>query len=472
IDELTREAPAEPMNVTVLDENGVLRVSKLLSSGEGTIELRLTKGVYRIFVTPVSDNSIYRKVDAKLVVPGSEKINITISRRNRVLSLLLVDPISTKGILEDVNISVIWRGRLIENRVLKAGSTSAVFKIPVKGNVSVVISSISPKGEPPLYKKLVIEIPKLPPEGLTRIVRLEHMKFPVKITILDEETKAPPLVPIRILVDDKMRELLKPGIQSTTIMLDKGPHIIVLAPQPGLGKYKTPLYSNSTKRILVKGPLNVSITLARVYAKLLVKAIDKLTRAPPLDAIIVLIDNKLVGTIEPRKNNSIILYVLKGNHTLQAFSKDKVYQPVKKTLSLKNDTTIILELLRTSFIVSLRIFDDTGSLITGAKISFTGLNIPFYTETISVNGEATARLPYGIYHVCIDAPGYKIYCLDIDPLMARQEVRVILSPYPTTVLARYIPLIIAIVAIGAVLVILYKKRERVLNMIAPDEEIF
>jgi len=60
--------------------------------------------------------------------------------------------------------------------------------------------------------------------------------------------------------------------------------------------------------------------------------------------------------------------------------------------------------------INLKIIDDTGAPVTGAKVTATGIDVSFTQQASSVEGVSALTLPYGTYRVCVVMPGYSTYC--------------------------------------------------------------
>ncbi len=463
--------PLPWLNVT----EAVLIHNITVQPGTSTVNFTLVKGDYRVTIAPLNPvESIYRSVNFKIKIPGNETVNITIPRKPRPLKIVLVDAKTSKAIEEPVSITVSWGGFTLYNGRVDAGQSIVNIEVPVKGGVRVEVIPLPPGGELPLYEGVSRVIDNIPPEGATTIIVLKRRLIPVTITILDNDTNDVPLVPLKVVVDGSETIMLDQGENVLNLKLDKGVHRLDIIPLPAFGREKVPLYANKTVVLNVKSLVSETVYLQRIYGELIVTVVDSLTKGMPIDAIEVYVNRTLLGTVSKDTGNTIAKYLLKGSYELSAVSVKNIYQPFKETVKLENDTLEVkIELKRKLITVNLRVLDDTGAPVTGARVTATGIDVSFTAQATTVDGIAALTLPYGNYRVCVAAPGFTQYCKAVSPEAVNgQQIPVILQPLPQTLLQRYLPLIVAIAVIGGVMAVIYRQRERILRAIAPEEEIF
>ena len=480
---ITGAPPANITNITVpvppmipLNITGAILVHNItVDPGTSNVSFTLIKGKYRATIIPANPvDTVYRAVNIDLKIPGNETINITLPRKLRQLKIVLVDSKTSKAIEEPVSITVSWHGLTLYNGRMDAGQSILTINVPVKGGVKIDVIPLPPGGELPLYEDVSRIVTTIPPEGTTTIIVLKRRLIPVTLTILDRDTNDVPLVPLKVTIDNSDTRILQKGENVLSLKLDKGRHIITIDPLPAFGPEKIPLYSSKTVVLDVKSLISKTVYLDRIYSQIVITVVDSLTKGMPIDKIEVYANKTLLGAVTKKTGNTISRYILKGKYDISAVSIKNIYQPFKQTVDLKNNTVEMrIELKRKLITVNLKILDDTGAPITGAKVTATGIDVSFTSQSTSVEGLASLTLPYGTYRICVATPGYSKYCKTVSAAEAvGRQIPVILQPLPQTLLQRYLPLIIVIVVIGVIMAVIYRQRERILKAIAPEEEVF
>ncbi len=461
-DQLTGRPPAEPLAVLV-DGKPVT----LVKAGQSTVTLTLIKGVYNVTVRPIETDSLYQPVHLNITVPGPIKLDATLPRVLRTITLMFIDEDGNR-LTEPVEIELSQNGITLYHDIVGPNELPLTVRVPTKGEATLIVSPVPRPGEAPKYQPLTTTIKIM--NGLVKTVVIPLRYLTLTVVLRDMDTGEPPITPLVLYVDGRPRANLSAGTAMVTLSLTKGLHTLKIESQP-TKEVPVPLYEEKTIRVTLRTPQSIIVELRRAYTLLNILLIDRIARTAPQDSIEVVYNDTVIGVSKPGQKN-ISVYVPRGEVTLELRSKNKLYYPLKLTV---NATSIVANatasLRRTITTFKVTVVDFTGRRLTGVAITATGQDIPYSTTVLTVNGEAEVQVPYGIYLVCAHHPWFQERCTPIDPLATKETV-IVLNYTPQGLIMANLGLIASIVAVVVIAVVLISLRHRIIRALAPEEEVF
>ena len=162
-----------------------------------------------------------------------------------------------------------------------------------------------------------------------------------------------------------------------------------------------------------------------------------------------------------------------GSYTMRLNPVDRDYYVVETpfTFTVDSDETLTFRLEPRLFNVEVSVLDDRRSPLQGALVRVIGGGRVYATGYTDEAGRLTAQVPFGTYIVEVLHPGFKPMQT---PIVVPQQavVEVTLEPTVRTLAIRYGPIAVGLVGLAAVIVVLYRVREVIVERLLREEEYF
>ncbi len=437
-----------------------------------SFSLNLVPGIYGFAVEPspkVKGKPLYKGFSGTIRVPDDRYVDVTLERNSFKLTLLLVDALTHGPPREPLNIVITdERGNVVLNRTIKERVLDVTLN--VKGLLNIEIRPIARAGEEPYYVHEVkgVELVK----DLRTAIMLKPNMISVTLLLIDSEVGGPPIVPLKVLLDDRFVANVKPGTQLLRLNVTKGLHKITISSGRLYPQIDKPFYNETSINVNVTKHMLINVSLERLFVNVTLMIKDYYSGRGPLERLTIFVDNVEVSRINasPSKPITIRLPLPKGLNTIVLKGK-KIYTDYTKKVTIKEPTNISIGVIRKAFNVRVIVVNDIGQKVHGGQVKVNALDMKFEAIGSIVDGEANLRLPYGDYRFEINQPGYMIITLT-RPITSDTEIPIVLTPTPMTLLIRYLPVIAGIAVIAAVLGAIYKYRAKIRSLIAPEEELF
>ena len=294
-------------------------------------------------------------------------------------------------------------------------------------------------------------------EDTTITEKLEPLSYPVTLKVYSKLGE--PLA--QALIEAYLKGALyiktytnKQGVASTT--LPYGKYVVSVRAEH---------HETVSKEILVDQPLTITLTAEPVSYNFTATIVDSEFQSKiPSGQIMLYRGETEYGKY--RFTDGLFTTVLPyGEYTAKVVAPDHVEAKFK--ISITNDTQVKWELSPIEYTVTIRVLDDRGKPLSGATIIFSGPRT--FTSYTDPEGTFSATLRSGTYTVTIQYKGYHEETLTIG-IPGPLEHTVKLRPFLTTLIKRYLPLIVALIVIpGAIASIAYYLRRRRLKEL--EEEI-
>jgi len=464
VDAYTKRRIAEPVLLRLNGEEIVIEPEK----PEAVV--KLLPGNYTLSVEPIAtlgEEPLYNPATLSFAVPLNRSITVELTRRNLTVSLEIVDKLAHSPLRESFRVVVTdSRGEVILNNTYQPGTRTVLFTVYGKGLLNVSVLPVAPPGEEPGYGSIgrVINVTK---SGRFTI-EVPRRYIELNLTVVDERTGASPLLPIDVVVDGVVEETIQPNESGTTLQLNKGMHVIRLVPRAEDGRGKEVLYSTKELRIDLVRSTNLTVVLERAYVRLNIEAVDSLTRRTPMGIVEVYLNDTKLGDLS---GGTFSGYVPVGHGVLRLHSVNGIYNDYSTKLKLMDDTSLNVTLVRKLHTVTVTVVSDLGERLNGATVIAEGVGIPFTSSSVSVDGVAILKIPYGMFKICAEMPGYHPRCIDMVVKVGSAGVTIILRPQILTIIMRYLPVLVGVGVLAAILAVIFRYRSKLMALIAPEEEV-
>ncbi|RLG86280.1 MAG: hypothetical protein DRO39_03575 [Thermoprotei archaeon] len=441
-----------------------------VAPGRGEVELSLMPGNYSIAVKPMppkGEEPLYAPAAVNIAVPQVRNATVRLARLNYTVTVEILDSLTKSALREGFRfIAYSPSGALVMNRSFPPGTRAVVLTLREKGVLRVSIEPMAPKGEEPRYVGVSREFNVT---GSTRLtLEVPQRRLALTLVVVDERTGGPPLVPVDVVVDGVLAATIPANSSSVRIDVFKGLHTIKIVPRPEFGKERIPLYSSKELRVNVVRSTSLKVLLSRNYVRLSIRAVDSLTKRSPIGVVEVVFNGSKVGELA---NGFFSSYVPVGRATLVLRSVNRIYRDFTTRLELLEDTTVNATLVRNLLPMRITVLSDMGDKLSGATVVARGLDVPFTSSTVTVDGEASLMLPYGMFKICVDMPGYYPSCINVVVKPGSAGATVVLKPRVLTIIMRYLPIIVGVAVLATVLGVIYRYRSRLMELISPEEEV-
>ena len=437
-----------------------------------TFALKLLPGHYKVYVEPsdrVEGKPLYEPVTETIDVPKDRDVRIVLSRNTFTLTLVFIDTEVKGPPREEFNIVLRdTEGNILSN--LSIAKPSVSLKLKYKGLLSLEAIPKSIPGEEPLYLRKTYKLYLI--NDMKETIPLEINKIDVVLVLKDADTGGSPESPIDIIADGKYLVTIPKGVMIQHINLSKGKHELILKSKPYVKELNISLYNITTIKVEIIRPTIINVTLERLYvnSSLIIK--DLYSGGGPIEKLSLYINNLRVGDVPPNASKPVTLVVplRKGLNTITLRGKN-VYAEFTKKVTVKEPTNITIEIPRKTFLLKLILVNDLAQPVHGGIVKAIGIGMKFEGMSSIVNGEADLRLPYGVYTIIVDQPGYERLTIE-RVVTSNEEISLILKPTLITIINRYMTILIGVAILALVLVLIYRYRAKIKSLIAPEEEIF
>lgn len=437
-----------------------------------TFTLKLLPGHYKVYVEPsdrVEGKPLYESVTESIDVPKDRDIRIVLRRNTFTLTLIFIDT-EVKGPPRE-GFNIVLRdteGNVLSN--LSITKPSVTLKLRYKGLLFLEIIPKSIPGEEPLYFRKSYKLYLT--NDMKEVIPLEVNKIDIALVLKDADTGGPPESPINVIADGKYLITIPKGTIVQHINLSKGTHELILKPKPYIKKLNISLYNMTLIKVKVVRPTIINVTLKRLYVNSTLIIKDYYSGGGPIEKLTLYINNLRVGDVPPNASKPVTLVVplRKGLNTITLRGKN-VYAEFIKKITVKEPTNITIEIPRKTFLVKLTLVNDLAQPVHGGVVKAIGIGMKFEGMSSIVNGEADLKLPYGVYTIIVDQPGYERLTIE-RVVTSDEEISLILKPTLITIINRYMTIFIGVAIIALILVLIYRYRAKIKSLIAPEEEIF
>jgi len=437
-----------------------------------TFTLKLLPGHYKVYVEPsdrVEGKPLYESITESIDVPKDRDIRIVLRRNTFTLTLIFIDT-EVKGPPRE-GFNIVLRdteGNVLSN--LSITKPSVTLKLRYKGLLFLEIIPKSIPGEEPLYFRKSYKLYLT--NDMKEVIPLEVNKIDVALVLKDADTGGPPESPINVIADGKYLITIPKGTIVQHINLSKGTHELILKPKPYIKKLNISLYNMTLIKVKVVRPTIINVTLKRLYVNSTLIIKDYYSGGGPIEKLTLYINNLRVGDVPTNASKPVTLVVplRKGLNTITLRGKN-VYAEFIKKITVKEPTNITIEIPRKTFLVKLTLVNDLAQPVHGGVVKAIGIGMKFEGMSSIVNGEADLKLPYGVYTIIVDQPGYERLTIE-RVVTSDEEISLILKPTLITIINRYMTIFIGVAIIALILVLIYRYRAKIKSLIAPEEEIF
>ena len=471
LDSETRGPIEEEVTLTITGPETFIKYNVL--SENSSFYVRLLPGHYTVSVSPsryIVGKPLYQGAEASLDVPKDKNVTIYLTRNTFRLTLRFIDSITRGPPRESVEATLYRNGRVVARTEISTYRNILPLTLRDKGVFIVKVNPLPPENQEPYYvgATYVVNVTS----DTQEVILLKPNYISLVLNITDERTGEPPLTSIKVLLDGEHVETLQANETKVALKVIKGIHSIALVPQPEYSYLKIPLYNATELRVEVLRATSLNISLKRIYFKVQFNIKDHYTGKGPIEKIVLLVNNVKVAEILPNATAPVTFstFLHSGKNTIQ-FKGMNVYVDYIKKIDIKNETTINVELLRKLYTLKLIVVNDIGQKITGGTVEVLGTNLKFETASSIVDGEAYLKLPFGMYIIKVTQPGYEAVSTErvVDHDI---EISVVLYPTIMTLLTRYLPVIVGVSVIAAIIALVFKYRAKIKSLIAPEEELF
>ena len=376
-----------------------------------------------------------------------------------------------------------------------ANTTTMTVYITPKNYTLTLIATDSRTGEPiPIYRAEVRG-----PMGISLELVLTPqnssitMPYGTYMVILSEDHYRPSQIDLVLKSDTTVKEPLEPLMYSVSVTVTSTLDEILaqaLVEAYWRGQLYSSAYTNEQGTailVLPYGTYTINVTAKHhepIVMEIMVdQALNLALKAEPTlyNFTATIVDSEFrtklpSGTVTLSRNgkpygkynftNGVFIVMLPyGEYSAKVLAPDHVEGQFIFTLA--NKTSIEWKLAPIEYTVTIRVLDDRGKPLEGATLLISGPRT--FTAYTGPDGTFSATLRSGSYTVRIRYSGYQDYVLSINvPGPLEHTVR--MRPFISTLVKRYLPLIVALIVIpGAVASIAYYLRRRRLKEF--EEEI-
>ena len=471
LDSETKKAIEENVNFVLSGPETFL--SYEVTSKNSSFYLKLLPGQYKLSVTSsryVVGKPLYQELTTYINVPLNRNVTLYLTRNSFRLTLRFIDNTTRGPPREAVQALLYKEGRLIASSLVSAYKNTLTLILRDKGIFTLEVRPQPPPNEEPYYlsRTYIVNV-----TGDTQeVIPLYLNSIKLTLNIYDEQTGGPPLTPIKVLIDDKHVVTLPANYTHVTLEVTKGLHTLTLVPLPEYSFLKIPLYNVTKLDIRIVRKTSLNVTLERIYVKIELHIKDHYTGGGPAERLALLINGNKVAEIRPNASSPILfaIFLHKGENVIQLKGK-VIYADFIKKVNIVNSTTIEVDLLRKLFTVKVVAVNDIGQKLSGGVVTARGINLKFEATSSIVDGEAYLKLPFGMYTIEVSQPGYEKYSVErvVDH---DEELSVVLYPKIITLLTRYLPVLVGVSVIAAIIALIFKYRAKIKSLITPEEELF
>ena len=453
-DRLTNTSPIAPMQIRIQDifdkiytlPLGVDLLEAVIPYGNVTINIEPVRGWEKVYksksiVVGVSEDSMYRVYIDR--IEYSVKLNIS----DRY-TYSLITPIEIY-----VNNSIIYRG----------SESSIYFKIGYGvWNITIAPS----KGFEAVYSSY---------STLVTIDNDVEFSYIFNRTLYDiafeiKDRYGTLLSPINISVKGviSINQLIEPPRTRAYFQLPYGEYIVYIEPVKGFETIYIPINISFT----ANAPQLKTINIDRVRYR-----IDIAIRDIPIGRLVGIFDLYANGSkIQSNIRGSTSVEIPCGIYNLQLIPQppwDAFYEASKPiSTPIFNNTSLTINVNRKLFNLKITAIEGTVPIrnaVVAIESLETGITI---TQLITdESGSISTKIPYGTYRIVIAHPDYYPYEI---PLNVNSDIYEIayLRPIVTTLILRYLPIILTLAGIIAAIYIVLKIRAIIARRLAPEEELF
>ncbi|MCD6428558.1 MAG: carboxypeptidase regulatory-like domain-containing protein [Desulfurococcales archaeon] len=471
LDSETREEIEESVDLTISGPETFMKYE--VTNKNSSFYLKLLPGRYKISVTPnqyVVGKPLYQELTTYINVPNDRNVTLYLARNTFRLTLRFIDN-ETRGPPREPVQAVLYKGeKPIASSIISAYKNTLTLLLRDKGVFTLEVRPLPPPNEEPYFIGRTYTINVTSDTQEVIFLYLNRMKLTLNIT--DKETSGPPLTSIKIMLDGKYAATVPANTSYVVLEVAKGSHTITLVPMPEYSYLKIPLYNVTRLDVRVVKKSALSISLERVYMKVVLKIWDHYTGGGPAEKIILMINGNKVAEINPNASAPVLFttYLHVGENVIQLKGKN-IYADFIKKVNIVNATTIDIELLRKLFTLKIVVVNDIGQKLSGGIAEARGINLKFEATSSIVDGEVYLKLPFGMYTIEVAQPGYEKYVIE-KVVDHDEEISVVLYPKLTTLLIRYLPVIVGVSVIAAIIALIFKYRAKIKSLITPEEELF
>ena len=471
LDSETKRAIEESVSLTLSGPETFMKYE--ITSKNSSFYLKLLPGQYKVSIAPsryVVGKPLYQELTTCISVPRDRNVTLYLTRNTFRLTMRFIDNETRGPPRESVQALLYREGKLIASSVISTYKNTLTLSLRDKGVFVLEVRSLSPLNEEPYYISRTYTINVTSDMQEVIFLYLNHIRL--TLNIIDKETGGPPLTSIKVMLDNRYATTLPANTSYVVLEVTKGIHSITLIPMPEYSYLKIPLYNITRLDIRVVRKTTLNVSLMRVYMKVVLRIKDHYTGGGPAERIILVINGNKVAEIRPNASTPVLFttYLHIGENVIQLKGRN-IYADFIKKVNIVNATTIDVELLRKLFTLKIVVVNDIGQKLSGGIAEARGTNLKFEATSSIVDGEVYLKLPFGMYTIEVVQPGYEKYIVE-KVVDHDEEISVVLYPKLTTLLVRYLPVLVGVSVIAAIIALIFKYRAKIKSLITPEEELF
>ncbi len=471
LDSETKRAIEESVSLTLSGPETFMKYE--VTNKNSSFYLKLLPGQYKVSIAPsryVVGKPLYQELTTYINVPRDRNVTLYLTRNTFRLTMRFIDNETRGPPRESVQALLYREGKLIASSVISTYKNTLTLSLRDKGVFVLEVRSLSPLNEEPYYISRTYTINVTSDMQEVIFLYLNHIRL--TLNIIDKETGGPPLTSIKVMLDNRYATTLPANTSYVVLEVTKGIHSITLIPMPEYSYLKIPLYNITRLDIRVVRKTTLNVSLMRVYMKVVLRIKDHYTGGGPAERIILVINGNKVAEIRPNASTPVLFttYLHIGENVIQLKGRN-IYVDFIKKVNIVNATTIDVELLRKLFTLKIVVVNDIGQKLSGGIAEARGINLKFEATSSIVDGEVYLKLPFGMYTIEVVQPGYEKYVVE-KVIDHDEEISVVLYPKLTTLLIRYLPVLVGVSVIAAIIALIFKYRAKIKSLITPEEELF
>ncbi|RLG78340.1 MAG: hypothetical protein DRO14_00835, partial [Thermoprotei archaeon] len=471
LDSETKRGIEESVSFTLSNPETFMKYE--ITSKNSSFYLKLLPGQYRISIAPsryIVGKPLYQELTTYINVPKDRNITLYLTRNTFRLTLRFIDNETRGPPKESVQALLYKEGKLIASSVISTYKNTLTLTLRDKGTFILEITPLPPPNEEPYYVSNTYTINVTSDMQEVIFLYPNHMKL--TLNVIDKDTGGPPLTSIKVMVDNRYATTLPANTSYVVLEVTKGIHSLTLVPMPEYSYLKIPLYNITRLDIRVVRETTLNVSLTRIYMKVELSIRDYYTGGGPAEKLALMINGNKVAEIQPNASAPVLFtaYLHVGENIIQLKGR-YIYSDYIKKVNIVNATAIDIDLLRKLFTIKIVVVNDIGQKLSGGVAEARGINLRFEATSSIVDGEVYLKLPFGMYTIEVIQPGYEKYVVE-KVVDHDEEMSVVLYPRLTTLLTRYLPVLVGVSVIAAIIALIFKYRAKIKSLITPEEELF
>ena len=435
----------------------------------GLAQASLRPGLYRVY---------YASPDLGLKIQVMEPVEVRIDTGELQVSFkppttqLTVEVIDAQlGVrVVDANIIIVYNGPF-GNWFIEAPAEGGVAKVEVApGSLRVFVQA---EGYVEASEEATVK------EPTTITLGLEPILYSVEIRLIDPDGR-PITEPVRVtMVHESLGVSLEAEGEGPVLEIEgvrAGSYLVTVTPLS-----EATLLQTTSIQATVRDPGVIDpsqITVAYRLFNVEIRLVDARSGESVTIPYVITLERQGSENVEYPKEVEVEAGVARltlppGDYTMRLNPVDRDYYVVETpfNFTVDSDETLTFRLEPRLFSVEVSVLDDRRSPLQGALVRVIGGNRVYATGYTDEAGRLTIQVPFGTYIVEILHPGFKP---TQTPIVVPQQavVEVTLEPTVRTLAIRYGPIAVGLVGLAAVIVVLYRVREVIVERLLREEEYF